>query len=91
MPEPAVLTTAEVAAKLRRSTRWFRAARRRLQARGFPAPLPELSRPPLWSATAVDAWLARQADGGGEARIEAELAERARQIASRKGRRRVNQ
>ncbi len=57
MTTSSVLTAAEVAARVRRSLNWFRRNRHRLQAEGFPAPLPGFHNR-LWSTAAVDRWLA---------------------------------
>lgn len=60
MTEPQVLTPSEVAARLRRSLDWFRRNRRRLCAHGFPEPLPG-TYCRLYSAAAVDRWIAGDA------------------------------
>lgn len=66
------------------------AARARLQAHGFPAPLPGIKRPLRWSRLAVEAWLNGVKDAypaeplDTEAALLAErLAARSRAIASR--------
>lgn len=86
--DPQVLTTAEVAATLRMSPRWFRATRRRLQAAGFPAPIAGIPRPYRWSSAAVRQWLENQTVKGSEEARDERLDERASTIAANMGRRR---
>jgi hypothetical protein len=87
--DPRVLTSAEVAARLRRSPRWFSLVRKRLQAAGFPPPLPGILGRPLWSTAAVDRWIAGEPPtAAGEEAMTIRLAERSRVISETKGRRR---
>jgi len=54
----AIYTTADVAALLSHSTRWFRANRKRLNAEGFPPPVSCVGHP-RWYGADLLAWLAR--------------------------------
>lgn len=49
------VTTAQVAAKFGRTVKWLYRRRARLEAEGFPKPLPGTSNR-LWAADAVDDW-----------------------------------
>jgi hypothetical protein len=61
------------------SARAFAARRRRLEAAGFPPPLPGLG--PVWDPLAIEAWRRRQAGApAGEADVEQLLIARARSL-----------
>jgi hypothetical protein len=78
-----LLTSAEVALRLRRSLPWFQRNRASLEARGFPAPVDGLGM--RWDPVAIDRWLDAllpAAPMAEQAKAEATLIERARAMAA---------
>jgi hypothetical protein len=76
------LTAAEVALHLRRSLPWFHRHRPALEARGFPPPMDGCGL--RWDPRAIERWqdsLLPPAPATADAKAEATLIERARQMA----------